>query len=164
MLKLLGCMAFFLSAVACFGQYDSLLHKTYGKHVTDIHILYRSLINIEDSAIRAKKAEDIKAFARGHKDRKLELNVDFFLVFWNTFYQRQPKEMSLRKLNEQVALATEENIEFLRARSLRALAEFYWKIEKNYELAFEQYLLLDKELAATKADEYPDMVRDLMQI
>jgi tetratricopeptide (TPR) repeat protein len=90
--------------------------------------------------------------------------VDFFLVFWNAFYQNQPRKVSLKALTKQVELATEENVDFLRARSLRALAEFYWKIEKNYELAFEQYLLLDKELASAEANDYPEMTRDLMQI
>ncbi len=70
----------------------------------------------------------------------------------------------IRKLKEQVELATQDDVDFLKARSLRALAEFYWKVEKNYELAFEQYLLLDKELPFARAHEYPEMCRDLMQI
>lgn len=157
-------LLFFLFPVLSFAQYDSLLHKPYGKNVLGIHAMYRSLINIEDSTRRAGKAEEIKSFARKNKDRRLELNVDFFLVFWNAFYQRQTKEKSLNNLKEQLALATKENVDFLKARSLRALAEFYWKVEKNYELAFEQYLLLDKELAAANPADYPEMARDLMQI
>lgn len=153
-----------LFSFSAWGQYDSLLHQPYEKKVLGIHAMYRDLINISDSTLRAEKAEEIKRFARSHKDRALELNVDFFLVFWNTFYQPRPKAVSLLRLNEQLELTTRENVDFLRARSLRALAEFYWKIEKNYELAFEQYLLLDKELALTKAEEYPEMARDLMQI
>lgn len=147
-----------------FAQYDSLLHKPYGKNIYSIHALYKSLIDIPDSTLRAEKADEIIHFARQHKDRSLELNVDFFLVFWNAFYQSQPKEISHRKLKEQLERSSRENIEFLRARSLRALAEFYWKIDKNYELAFEQYLLLDKELTTIDPGDYPEMVRDLMQI
>jgi len=153
-----GC---FFSASA---QYDSLLHKPYGENIYGIHSMYSDLINIPDSASRAEQAEVIKAFARKHQDKALERNVDFFLVFWNAFYQHQPKDISLRKLEEQLEQSTEDNIQFLRARSLRALAEFYWKIEKNYELAFEQYLLLDKELTGIHPDNYPEMARDLMQI
>ncbi len=147
-----------------FAQYDTLLHKPYGKNVLGIHAMYRDLINVPDSTQRAGKAEEIKRFALKHKDRQLVMNVDFFLVFWNAFYQHQPKEVSLRELKEQVKRASEENTDFLRARSLRALAEFYWKIDKNYELAFEQYLLLDKELVAVHQDDYPEIARDLMQI
>jgi len=153
-----------LSSLAAPAQYDSLLHKPYGKKVLGIHAMYTDLIHISDSVKRAEKAEEIKSFARKHKDRPLELNVDFFLVFWNTFYQLQPKDVSLAQLKKQLDRATKENTDFLRARSLRALAEFYWKIEKNYELAFEQYLLLDKELTTIDADQYPEMARDLMQI
>lgn len=158
---IVGLILFFCPAQA---QYDSLLHKPYGKRVTGIHAMYSDLIHINDSTLRVKKAGEIKDFARRHKDRALELNVDFFLVFWNAFHQPQPKEVSLQQLTEQLELTTRENVDFLRARSLRALAEFYWKIEKNYERAFEQYLLLDKELATIPAADYPEMARDLMQI
>jgi len=150
---------------SAFAQYDSLLHKSYGENIYGIHAMYNDLIQIPDSASRAKQADVIKDFARKHQDKALERNVDFFLVFWNAFYQRQPKEISLRKLKTQLEQSTQDNIEFLRARSLRALAEFYWKIEKNYELAFEQYLLLDQELTDNiHPDAYPEMARDLMQI
>ncbi|WP_149243251.1 hypothetical protein [Dyadobacter sp. 32] len=154
----------FLFPKPVFAQYDHLLHKTYAQKVTGIHDLYRDLADIGDSVRQVKKTDEIKRFARNNKDRALELNVDFFLVFLSAFYQHQPREVSLGRLKKQLELATEENVDFLRARSLRALAEFYWKIEGNYELAFEQYLLLDKELVTTKPEEYPEMARDLMQI
>ncbi len=162
-IRIVGVM-FMLFSLPVWAQYDALLHKSYAENVLGIHAMYKDLIEVKDSTQRAKKAEEIKSFARRHKDRRLELNVDFFLNFWNTFYQKQPKEVSLRKLTEQVEYTTKENVDFLRARSLRALAEFYWKIEKNYELAFEQYLLLDRELVVTRAGDYPEMARDLMQI
>jgi len=145
-------------------QYEHLLHKPYAQKVAGVHAMYKDLIESKDSLQQARKAEEIKRFARKNNDRALELNVDFFLVFWGSFYQRQPREVSLRKLTTQLELVTEENVDFLRARSLRALAEFYWKVEEHYELAFEQYLLLDKELAAATPEDYPEMARDLMQI
>lgn len=162
----LFCFIIFIhfSSWSLFAQYESLLHKPYGSNVLGIHAMYSDLINVRDSTLRAQKAEEIKIFARKHNDRGLELNVDFFLVFWNAFYQNQPKKISHKKLTEQLELVWEENTDFLRLRALRALAEFYWKKEKNYELAFEQYLLLNKELTITKAEDYPEMARDLMQI
>ncbi|MBK7099522.1 MAG: tetratricopeptide repeat protein [Sphingobacteriales bacterium] len=72
--------------------------------------------------------------------------------------------MAHTELKKLVALVSKEDYCFLKARALRAMAEFYWKIEKNYELAFEQYLLLDKELQNAKPEDYPEMARDLMQI
>ena len=145
-------------------QYDSLLHLSYGKDIYKIHHLYRTLIDIPDSTLRAKKANEIIAFARENKDRNLELNVAFFLNFWNAFFEKQPQSVSLKKLREQLDQSTKHNVEFLRARSLRALAEFYWKIQRNYQLAFEQYLLLDMEISKVNPNDYPEMARDLMQI
>jgi tetratricopeptide (TPR) repeat protein len=145
-------------------QYEKLLHKPYKEKVLGVHAMYKDLIDIKDSVQRAKRAEEIKTFARKNHDRGLELEVYFFEVFWNAFYQNQPKEIALKALKDQLALVSEENIDFLRARALRALAEFYWKKEQNYELAFEQYIQLDKELNKTKPQDYPEMARDLMQI
>lgn len=162
-LKLFLLLVFLFPEMAL-GQYGHLLHKPYAEKVDEVHAMYKDLIDIPDSVLRAERAQEIKVFARKHNDKSLEMNIDFFMVFWNAFYQRQPKEVAHRKLKEQLELYTEENVDFLRARSLRALAEFYWKIEKNYEQAFEQYLLLDKELSSAKSDDYPEMARDLMQI
>ena len=156
-------LCFFLPSIVL-AQYDNLLHKPYRKKVNGVHAMYKDLINISDSAKRAQKAEEIMHFARKHEDRGLELEVHFFQVFWNAFYQKQPKVVALSELKQQLDVVSKENICFLKARALRALAEFYWKKEQNYELAFEQYLLLDKELATIKPGDYPEMARDLMQI
>jgi tetratricopeptide (TPR) repeat protein len=145
-------------------QYEHLLHKSYAEKFSGIHALYKELIDMPDSVQMAHKAKQVISFARLNNDRSLELNVDFFLNFWSTFYQRQPREVSLDKLTRQLEMSNEENVDFLKARSLRALAEFYWKIEKNYEVAFEQYLLLDRELMTVKPQDYPEMARDWMQI
>lgn len=153
-----------LWSITGFTQYDHLLHKPYKEKVMGVHAMYQDLIDIGDSVQRAKKAEEIKIFARKHKDRGLELEVDLFQVFWNCFYQNQPKSVSFAQLEELLDAVSRENIDFLRARTLRAFAEFYWKLEKNYELAFEQYLLLDKELLHVNPEDYPEMARDFMQI
>lgn len=145
-------------------QYEHLLHKPYSQKVLGIHEMYRDLIDTKDSVQRIEKAEVIKNFARNNNDRSLELNVDFFLVYWSSFHQRQAREVSLRKLTTQLEESGKENVDFLRERSLRALAEFYWGVEKNYELAFEYYLLLDSELAMAQPEDYPEMARDFMQI
>lgn len=145
-------------------QYEILLHKPYGQNVDGIHSMYRDLININDSLKRAEKAQEIKRFALQHNDQTLALNVDFFLNFWNSFYQNQPKEISLLKLKRQVDKYFHKDIDFLYERSLRALAEYYWKIEQNYELAFEQYLILDSRIEQINSEDYPEKARDLMQI
>lgn len=145
-------------------QYDSLLHKSYGEGVYGIHNLYSELINIKDSTIREQKAIEIIKFAKSHNDLSLERNVAFFLIFWKAFYENQPQEISLKSLQKLLEQSSKENIQFLKVRSLRALAEFYWKIQKNYELAFVQYLLLDGELKNISPFDYPEAARDYMQI
>ncbi len=154
----------FAFAKPALAQYEHLLHKPYAQKVSGIHAMYRDLIDTEDSVQRVEKAGRIISFARKNNDSALERNVDFFMVFWSSFHQRQTREVSLRKLTAQLEQSSKENVDFLRARSLRALAEFYWGVDKNYELAFEQYLLLNSELLSAKPEDYPEMARDFMQI
>jgi len=87
-------------------QYEHLLHKSYAEKAQGIHAMYKDLIDIPDSLERAGRAEEIKRFARRHNDKRLERNVDFFLVFWNAFYQNQPREISRQKLTELLELNT----------------------------------------------------------
>jgi len=157
-------LLYLVLSFSALAQYSNLLHKPYREKVAGVHAMYKDLIDIADSTQRAQKVDEIKNFARRNKDRGLELEIEFFQNFWNAFYQKQPRLVSLKLLKKQLVVVTAENIDFLKARSLRALAEFYWKIDKNYELAFEQYFLLDKELTTIKAEDYPEMARDLMQI
>ncbi len=154
----------FLLPLASWAQYSHLLHKPYKEKATAVHAMYQDLINISDSVQRAKKAEQIMQFARRNHDKGLELEVQLFQVFWNALYQRQPKAVSMIRLKELLEVVSKENIDFLRARALRVAAEFYWKVAQNYELAFEQYLLLDKEITNINPKDYPEMARDLMQI
>ncbi len=155
---------YFILPFASWAQYNHLLHKPYKEKAAGVHAMYQDLIKITDSTQRAKKAEDIMQFARKNHDRGLELEVKCFQVFWNAIYQQQPQKVSIAQIKDLLEVASKENIDFLKARALRVAAEFYWKIAQNYELAFEQYLLLDKELATIDPNDYPEMARDLMQI
>lgn len=147
-----------------YSQYGHLLHKPYSQKVAGVHAMYQDLIDMNDWSAMVQKADEIRHFARVNKDKALELNVDFFLLYSKWSYLSQSKEVSLQNLKRFFESVGEENIDFLRARSLRALAEFYWKAQGNFEQAFEQYLLLDKELQKTRPEDYPEMARDLMQI
>lgn len=53
--KSIGTVLLLLYSNILCAQYDSLLHKPYGKTVHGIHAMYKDLIDINDSAIRAQK-------------------------------------------------------------------------------------------------------------
>ncbi len=112
----------------------------------------------------AQKGEEIKRFARKNNDRELELEVDFFLTYRNTFFQNMTADEAIRRLKALIEISDREHIWHIKIRTIRILAEYYWKYVADYQLAFEQYLLLDRELKGIKPEDFPEMARDLLQI
>jgi hypothetical protein len=147
-----------------FSQYDSLLHRSYADKAAKMHSVFDSILSIGDSVLIAQKTKELRQFAIRHKDKGLEMEIDLFELYVNAFLQNQPQDKSVVLLQRLIGKAEKENIWHVKINATRALAEYYWKFIKNYELAFEQYLLLDKELKTIKPDEYPQMARDFNQI
>lgn len=155
------CLLFPLASTA---QYEALLHKPYAEKIGQIHRLYVNVLMLDDSLLVVQKGEEIKRFARKHRDRELELEVDLFLTYRYAYFHHLPSDESIKRLDRLVDIADKENIWHIKVRAIRVLAEYYWKYVKNYELAFEQYFLLDKILNTIKPEDYPEMARDLLQI
>lgn len=150
--------------VVATAQYENLLHKPYAEKAGELHVLYQGIAALQDSIQVAKKTEEVKQFARKHNDRELELEMDLFLAHNNAFRRNQSPSESIKTLKNLIVLADKENIWQVKIGSTRVLAECYWHLVKNYELAFEQYFLLDKLLGTINEKDYPEMARDFMQI
>jgi tetratricopeptide (TPR) repeat protein len=63
-----------------------------------------------------------------------------------------------------IDIADKAGIKHIKIRNMRLLASYYWHDIKNYELAFEQFLLMEKELNDVSETEYPDMAKELLMI
>ncbi len=145
-------------------QYDSLLHRPYPERVEALNNLYTHLVLLKDSAALVREVEAIGRFARRNSDKELEMEMDLFTAYYNAFFRQHGATESVAGLTDVISAAEAAHIRHIQIRGMRALAEYYWHNVKNYELAFEQYLLLSKELGAMKAEEYPDMAFDLLKI
>lgn len=158
---LLLCFPYTVSA-----QFNHLLHRSYADKATEMYAEFEKILSLNDSVQMTRKIKEAKQFAIKNNDRELELDITLFHLFLNAFFLNESKEQALKELKDIIALGEREKIWHIKLNGMRALAEYYWKVIKNYELAFEQYLLLDKELTqkSIHPDEYPQMVRDFTQI
>jgi len=146
------------------GQYENLLHKSYAENIEGYSKLYVSLIDLKDSVAIAKKTDAIKAFALAHQDKALELEMDLFTCYHNIEFKGHHSQKCIDDLVSLIARATKVGAVYVKIRAIRVLANYYWVTEKNYELAFEQYLLLEKEIDRLSAADYPEKPRDLVKI
>ncbi|WP_165939998.1 sigma factor-like helix-turn-helix DNA-binding protein [Dyadobacter psychrotolerans] len=151
------------SQVSAAAQYDSLVHKPYADRIEGYFHLYLELIDLKDSAAIASRAEKIKNFAREKQDPDLEMEMDLFLVYHDAFFKNLPESRAIAAIKNLILQSEKENIWHVNIRAVRVLALYYWE-HQRYELAFEQYMVLDKKLSAHNVYDFPELVRDLLKI
>jgi cbb3-type cytochrome oxidase subunit 3 len=153
-----------VSARTSYARYEDLLHRRYAERLQSLNKVYSELASLQHSELLIHKAGQIQAFARKHRDRELELDIELFVIYRLAFSGQKEQIEVIDSLKTFISLAQKEKIWSVRIKAIRVLAEYYWQIVHNYELAFEQYLLLDRELGSLKAEEYPEMAGDLLKI
>jgi len=164
MTRLIICLLLLLLPRFIFSQYENLLHKSYAENIKGYSKLYIELINLKDSAIIQHKILDIKRFAKAHDDTPLELEMDLFMCYHNIEFKKHRNQSCIDDLNTLILSAEKAQARFVKIRAIRVLANYYWVYQKNYERAFEQYLLLDKEVDKVDAADYPEKPMDLVKI
>ncbi len=145
-------------------QYDDLLHKPYAEKIGGYSKLYLQLIALEDSTAIAKKTQEIKKFADKYGDEELEMEMDLFNVYHNIEFKKHRNAKNISDLQLLIESSESEGTRHVKIRAIRVLADYYWFELKNYEMAFEQYLLMEKELDKVSAKDYPELPRDMSKI
>lgn len=145
-------------------EYQTVLHKPYVEKITTLHRLYANLVSLKDSISVFTEVAKIKQFAQQYRDRELELEMELFSLYYNITYSRIDTARAIHGLRSLIEVSDKENIKHIKIRAIRTFAQYYWEVIKNYELAFEQYLLLDRELGTVDAENYPEMAKDLLKI
>ncbi len=145
-------------------QYESLLYKTYAQKADKMHYFFDSILRFNDINKIRSEAAKIRTLAINHNDKSLKYEVDLFELFVSSVFYSKPKNESIKAYIELIDIAEREAVWHTKLNATRALAEYYWKFLNNYELAFEQFLILDKALKFIRPEDYPQMARDYMQI
>lgn len=152
-----------LNAGYAMGQWDHLLHKTYPQRFHDVNKIYLSVIGNNDSVSAFASVASIKDFAIKHRDNDLELEADLLKAYYLTVWHKTQTKRIVAMLHNLAARAAEQANIQISARSHKVLGDYYWS-DRNYELAFETFILQENFLNKVDTDELPDKTYHLINI
>lgn len=145
------------------GQYESWLNKSYSERVGDIKIFIDGLLFNPDSISILKKIDGLKEFGEKHKDKEIVLEAALVKAYYLSIHASD-KNRVVDLFQQLIQSARDKGSLVLEARGHRHLSYYYWNYIKNYELAFEQFLLLDQVLEKMNSDAFPDKLDHLYNI
>lgn len=146
---------FFLSSFLASSQYDFLMNSNKELKKDKYEVYLKKLNASNNESLITKECERLKNFAISEKVIELELEIDFeilkrkILINKNNFRKHTP--FIIRELNSLITKAHKNDFFDLKARIILMKSKIYWLELKNYELAFETYYILDKELTNSKS-------------
>ncbi|MCO5267645.1 MAG: hypothetical protein M9897_01975 [Brumimicrobium sp.] len=126
--------------------------------------MYTNLIAIKDTSKINQNINKIKQFAKSNNDKSLELEINLFSIYYTIEYRDKCSSDCVSSLIKIINEANTYQLKPIRIRAIRVLADYYWSKIRNYELAFEQYILLGKEIGTISYTDYPEKHRDLNMI
>src|SRR5690606_6393322 len=157
---------FAVCGIYCFSQqYEQMLNKPYAERVTELRDLYKHFMDLKDSTAVISEIEQIENLARREKDDEMLLEMQLFRAYYHSASVKDGHyKSSLNQLLSIAKQANEKNIKNIQIRAYRNIAEIYWNHIKDYELAFEYYILLENMLNEVHPENYPDMAEDLLRV
>lgn len=145
-----------ITSFDCNAQFNTLLHKKYNEKVIAINEFY--LVNMRLSPSQAEqKAEKLRLFGKKNKDISLELEADLYLAYYNITNKIGGEKKYLSDIIRVEKLGNSLGVFDIEARAVKVLQNYYWYEKKNYEIAFDYALKLDRLLKTTNAREFPDL-------
>ncbi len=163
-MRIILVLLFFFLSYSVHAQYEYLLHKSYVQKADKMHHVFDSILRFNDLEIVSKESQKLRELAIDKNDKSLQFEVDLFELFVTAVFFAKPQSESIKAYKELIQKAEKEGVWHTKLNATRALAEYYWKFLNNYELAFEQYLILDNELQKVNSKDYPQKARDYTQI
>jgi tetratricopeptide (TPR) repeat protein/DNA-binding CsgD family transcriptional regulator len=145
------------------GQYESWLNRAYSERVGDIKIFIDGLIFNPDSIAVFNKLDSLNKFGQRHDDNEMVLEASLVKAYYLSLHTNERNRVT-RLFRQLIDDAKDKGSVVLEARGHRHLSYYYWAIIKNYELAFEQFLLLDQVLEKMNSDAFPDKLDHLYHI
>jgi tetratricopeptide (TPR) repeat protein len=161
--RLTFCLLLFTTAQT-FGQHKNLVNKTYPQRYEATCALYLRLIPNPDSLSAFREADEIKALALSHADKDLELEIDLLKAYYLTVWHTRDVVVIQKKLDKLIENALIAKNLQIYVRAKKVLGDYYWDGLKNYELAFETYIVLEQALRKVGGKDLPDKVFHLQNM
>ncbi|MCE7064788.1 hypothetical protein [Dyadobacter sp. CY326] len=152
------------SAISNAAEFDNLINKSHPERYTEMRKFINMYISEPDSTESYKSVARLKAVAIKHNDRDLILEAELARIILDLkLYPKQIKQ-NVRNLHGIINKAAKEGNMQIVIRAHHFLARLYWYDTKNYERAFDQYLMLHPLLQKVSGKEFPEKAFVLTQI
>ena len=157
-------LSFFLAGFG-YGQYDTILNKTFAQKRPFLSHFYRKILKINDATFTGKQAiiDSLKTFGQKHHDESLVTEATLAQA-WLQSLESQPRKLETKLMREFVASSIQKKDYISAARAYRMLGDMYWRIDENYELGFEYYFKNIEEGRLLSDEEYPEKMIDCATI
>ena len=123
---------FSLVSIFSYGQYDTILHKTFIEKRPFLSDFYRKTLKIHDLDFTGKQAiiEGMRKFGEQHKDESLVTEAALAKA-WLQLIESEDKKLQTGLMEEFIASCMKKKDYISAARAYRALAEQYWRIDEK---------------------------------
>jgi|CXWL01.1.fsa_nt_gi DNA-binding CsgD family transcriptional regulator len=158
-------ISFFFITCVGYGQYDSMLNKSFSAKRPLLVNFYENKLKIHEAAYSGKKTiiEELRIFGKKHDDPSLVTESDLAEA-WLQSLESQGHNLQTRLMQEFIQSSVKNKDYISTARAHRMLGDLYWQKAENYQLAFENYF---KNLETGKLltdEEYPEKMVDYATI
>ena len=160
-MRIVSVVLFFLLTGTCYGQYDSILHKTFIEKRPFLSDFYRNKLKIRDESFAGKKEiiDGLRAFGKKNNDASLVTEADYAQA-WLQLLQSPDKKMQTGSMLRFIQNCIDDKDYLNAARANRTLGELYWSKDLNYEQAFESYYKALETGKLVADDKYPEKMLD----
>ncbi len=151
--------------LVCAGQYDSLLNKTFIAKRQFLSDFYRKALKIHDTSFHGKQTiiEGLRKFGIRHKDESLVIEAALAKA-WLQSLESPRYKLGAKLMQEFIESSLKKKDYISAARASRMLGEMYWRIDENYEKAFEYYFKSIEIGKLLSEDTYPEKMLDCASI
>ncbi|MBI5856122.1 MAG: hypothetical protein HZB42_00625 [Sphingobacteriales bacterium] len=164
-MRILTATLFSLLTGFAYGQYDSMLHKSFVEKRPFLVDFYENKLRIHDVSFPGKKTiiEDLRAFGKQHNDPSLVRETDLAEA-WLQLLESPDKRMQTQLMEGFIHASVKAKDYISAARAYRMLGDLYWQKEENYQQAFENYFKNLETGRLLTDNEYPEKMVDYATI
>ena len=154
MFKKLLFVLFLLSTCFINAQYEFIIHKNIWDRNIAFDSISQTVLKYNNEQLNYE-LDKIRNLAKENNDEVLKLETELVWVSYHIYHKTLNQEKIINKLEEIILLSKRSEIIDIEERARIILANYYWKIVQNYELAFENYLKADQLLQQLNPKSFP---------
>lgn len=137
--------------------------QTYSENIEAIGRLYAYVIALPQQEAFAV-IDTIRREALSGRNKDWQMEAELLRAYYLEQDKTTPLDIKIDRMKNVAAEARKRGVYHVYARALHQVAVLYWSHQIDYELAFEQYLLLEDFLKTIDPADFPDKAGYLARI